>query len=257
MRQLKISQNITNRESESVEKYLSEIGKKQRITPEQENILARARDETVVWSREYQKIINQLVEANLRFVVSVSKKYVNLWLSLSDLINEGNLGLIKAAHRFDHTKWFKFISYAVRRIRQSILQALSEQWRIVRLPQHKIWINAAIEKENSEFEQKYERQPTNAELAEIMEIDENQIATIKVSSKRHISLDAPIGNTDLNESFALIDIMKSTQEDLLEKNDDKENIMNILLALDEREREIILWFFGMSWALTINELCKK
>src|SRR4029077_14569390 len=186
MRQLKITKSITNRESQSLEKYLQEIGKVELISPEEEVKLA-----TLI-KQGCQKSLDRLTKANLRFVVSVAKQYQNQGLSLPDLINEGNLGLIKAAQRFDETRGFKFISYAVWWIRQSILQALAEHSRIVRLPLNKIGHINKINKAFSSLEQEFEREPTNEEIAKVLELSPNDIRDTIRSSGRHISMDAPI-----------------------------------------------------------------
>src|SRR5207249_9101748 len=185
MRQLKITKSITNRESQSLEKYLQEIGKVDLITPEEEVKLAR------LIKQGDQKALERLVNTNLRFVVSVAKQYQNQGLSLPDLINEGNLGLIKAALRFDETRGFKFISYAVWWIRQSILQALAEQSRIVRLPLNRVGALNKIGKKFSQLEQEFEREPTPAELADKLDMSSAEVSeTLKISG-RHLSVDAP------------------------------------------------------------------
>src|SRR6058998_56600 len=185
MRQLKITKSITNRESQSLEKYLQEIGKVELISSEEEVRLA------ALIRQGCQKSLDRLTKANLRFVVSVAKQYQNQGLSLPDLINEGNLGLIKAAQRFDETRGFKFISYAVWWIRQSILQALAEQSRIVRLPLNKVGLTNRIQKAYSQLEQEYEREPTAGELAEKLEMTQAEVSeTLKISG-RHLSVDQP------------------------------------------------------------------
>src|SRR5471030_2689001 len=185
MRQLKISKSITNRESQSLEKYLQEIGKVDLITPEEEVQLA------IKIKQGDQRALEKLTKANLRFVVSVAKQYQNQGLSLSDLINEGNLGLIKAAQRFDETRGFKFISYAVWWIRQSILQALAEQSRIVRLPLNQVGSLNKINKAYSKLEQQFEREPSAEELAEIIEVTTAEVVDTMKISGRHVSMDAP------------------------------------------------------------------
>ena len=182
MRQLKITKSITNRESQSLEKYLQEIGKVDLITPEEEVQLA------IKIKNGDQRALEKLTKANLRFVVSVAKQYQNQGLSLSDLINEGNLGLIKAAQRFDETRGFKFISYAVWWIRQSILQALAEQSRIVRLPLNKVGLSNKISKAYSQLEQEYEREPSTEELADLLEIGKEEIETTLGVAARHVSV---------------------------------------------------------------------
>src|SRR3954471_22526783 len=186
MRQLKITKSITNRESQSLEKYLQEIGKVELITPEEEVKLAR------LIKQGDQRALDRLTKANLRFVVSVAKQYQNQGLSLPDLINEGNLGLIKAAQRFDETRGFKFISYAVWWIRQSILQALAEQARIVRLPLNKVGLTNKINKAYSQLEQEYERDPSAEELAEMLDMETEEVSSTLLMSIRHVSVDGPM-----------------------------------------------------------------
>src|ERR671918_449441 len=186
MRQLKIATQITNRDSQAVEKYLQEISKIPMITPEEETTLAQR------IKMGDQRALDKLVQANLRFVVSVAKQYQDQGLSLSDLINEGNLGLIKAAQRFDETKGFKFISYAVWWIRQSILQALAEQSRIVRLPLNKVGLTNRIQKAFSQLEQEFEREPSPEELAELLDLETDEISASLGIGARHISVDTPL-----------------------------------------------------------------
>jgi RNA polymerase primary sigma factor len=198
MRQLKISKSITNRDSQSLEKYLQEIGREELLTAEEEvNLAQRIREGD-------QRALEKLIRANLRFVVSVAKQYQNQSLSLNDLINEGNLGLVKAAQRFDETKGFKFISYAVWWIRQSIIQALAEQSRLVRLPLNKVGSLTKINKALAELEQQYEREPTAEELAMLLEISPEEVAATMNISTRHVSVDAPF--TD-GESNSLLDVL--------------------------------------------------
>ncbi|MGB0886334.1 MAG: sigma-70 family RNA polymerase sigma factor, partial [Chitinophagales bacterium] len=192
MRQLKITKSITNRESQSLEKYLQEIGKVDLLKPDDEVELAQR------IRQGDQAALEKLTKANLRFVVSVSKQYQNQGLSLSDLINEGNLGLIKAAQRFDETRGFKFISYAVWWIRQSILQALAEQSRIVRLPLNKVGSLNKINKAFSKLEQEFEREPTPEELAELLELQTSEVETTLSVASRHVSMDAPFVNGEDN-----------------------------------------------------------
>src|SRR5476651_2537325 len=199
MRQLKITKSITNRESQSLEKYLQEIGKVELITPEEEVKLA------IRIKQGDQKALDKLTKANLRFVVSVAKQYQNQGLTLPDLINEGNLGLIKAAQRFDETRGFKFISYAVWWIRQSILQALAEQSRIVRLPLNKIGSINKINKTFSKLEQEFEREPSHDEIATILEITAGDIKDTLRTSGRHISMDAPLVQ---GEDNSLLDVLE-------------------------------------------------
>src|SRR5512142_348557 len=200
MRQLKITKSITNRESQSLEKYLQEIGKVELISPEDEVKLAR-----LIRAGD-QNALEKLTKANLRFVVSVSKQYQNQGLSLPDLINEGNLGLIKAAQRFDETRGFKFISYAVWWIRQSILQALAEQARIVRLPLNKIGSINKINKTFAELEQKFEREPSVPEIAQVLELAPDDVKEAIRSSGRHVSMDAPLTP---GEEGSMYDVMLS------------------------------------------------
>ena len=241
MRQLKISKSITNRESQSIEKYLQEIGKEDLLTPEEEVDLARrirAGDQTA---------LEKLTRANLRFVVSVAKQYQNNSLSLNDLINEGNLGLVKAAQKFDETRGFKFISYAVWWIRQSIIQALAEHSRLVRLPLNKVGSLTKINKAFSDLEQKYQREPTAEELAELLEIPVEEVEATLGISARHVSMDAPFTE---GESNALIDVLDNPNA---EKTDValeyKESLQmetdRILGTLTDREREVIKLFFGI------------
>src|SRR5574339_101643 len=200
MRQLKITKSITNRESQSLEKYLQEIGKVELISPEEEvNLAERIK-------RHDQKALDRLVKANLRFVVSVAKQYQNQGLSLSDLINEGNFGLIKSAQRFDETRGFKFISYAVWWIRQSILQALAEQSRIVRLPLNKVGLTSRIQKAYSLLEQQFEREPSAEELAEVLEMDIEEVAATLGIGAKHISMDTPLAE---GEESTLLDVLEN------------------------------------------------
>lgn len=238
MRQLKIATQITNRDSQAVEKYLQEISRIPMINPEEETTLAqkiRLGD---------QRALDKLVQANLRFVVSVAKQYQHQGLSLSDLINEGNLGLIKAAQRFDETKGFKFISYAVWWIRQSILQALAEQGRLVRLPQNKIGTYNKANRAYIAFEQENERGPSTEELAEILEMREGEIANIFSTNSRHTSLDAPVHEA---EDVAMGDLLKGSEDtdDDVMVDSLKVEIQRILQSLSPREAEIVSAFFGL------------
>ncbi|MBX7205677.1 MAG: RNA polymerase sigma factor RpoD/SigA [Bacteroidia bacterium] len=240
MRQLKISKQITNRESRSLDKYLQEIGAVQMVTAEEEVELARR-------IKSGDKVaLERLVNANLRFVVSVSKQYQNQGLTLCDLINEGNLGLIKAAQRFDETRGFKFISYAVWWIRQSILQALAEQARIVRLPLNRVGVLSKISKAYSALEQQFEREPSASELAAVLELDEDAVAETLRMSGRHVSVDAPMKD---GEDNTLLGVMESDHEPepdkiLITESLCKE-IDRSLSTLSEREREIICHYFGL------------
>lgn len=241
MRQLKITKSITNRESQSLEKYLQEIGKVELISPEEEVQLA------VSIKEGNQVSLNRLVGANLRFVVSVAKQYQNQGLTLSDLINEGNLGLIKAAQRFDETRGFKFISYAVWWIRQSILQALAEQSRIVRLPLNKVGLTNRISRAFCQLEQEFEREPTPEELAELLDIDAEEIsATLGVAS-RHVSMDAPISD---GEDVSLIDTMENANAEMANLQLDhheslRTEIKRSLGTLTDRQKEVLCYFFGI------------
>ena len=241
MRQLKITKSITNRESQSLEKYLQEIGKVGLITPEEEVKLA------IRIKQGDQQALDRLTKANLRFVVSVSKQYQNQGLSLSDLINEGNLGLIKAAQRFDETRGFKFISYAVWWIRQSILQALAEQSRIVRLPLNKVGLSNRISKAYSLLEQEFERAPTAEELADFMSISKEEIEATLGNSTRHVSMDAPFMENDDN---SLLDVMVNDNADatdsFLEHTDSLRcEIGRSLKSLTDRQREVLELYFGI------------
>lgn len=241
MRQLKITKSITNRESQSLEKYLQEIGKVELLSAEEEVRLA------ALIRQGDQRALDRLTKANLRFVVSVAKQYQNQGLSLPDLINEGNLGLIKAAQRFDETRGFKFISYAVWWIRQSILQALAEQSRIVRLPLNKVGLTNRINKAFSQLEQEYEREPSAEELADMLELETEEVtATLNISS-RHVSMDTPLGDGDDN---TLMDVMlnpnaDATDEELDHKESLKTEIDRSLNTLTDRQQEVIRYFFGI------------
>ncbi|HEY4061181.1 MAG TPA: RNA polymerase sigma factor RpoD/SigA [Puia sp.] len=241
MRQLKITKSITNRESQSLEKYLQEIGKVELISPEEEVKLA------IRIKQGDQKALDKLTKANLRFVVSVAKQYQNQGLSLPDLINEGNLGLIKAAQRFDETRGFKFISYAVWWIRQSILQALAEQSRIVRLPLNKVGLTNRIQKAFSHLEQEFEREPSAEELAELLELDIEEVSSTLGISGRHISMDTPLSE---GEDNTLIDVMINPNAELANTNIEhkeslKQEIDRSLRTLTERQKEVICFFFGI------------
>ena len=254
MRQLKISKQITNRESQSLDKYLQEIGKVDLLTPEEEVILAqKIRDGD-------QLSLERLTKANLRFVVSVAKQYQNQGLSLGDLINEGNLGLIKAAQRFDETRGFKFISYAVWWIRQSILQALAEQSRIVRLPLNRVGSLNKISKTFSELEQKFEREPTPEELAEGLEISTGEVVdTLKISG-RHVSMDAPFVQGEEN---SLLDVLENDGEDKPDSgliNDSlRREVQRALSTLTQREADVVTLYFGLNGehAMTLEEIGEK
>ncbi len=241
MRQLKITKSITNRESQSLEKYLQEIGKLQLLSPEEEVKLA------ILIKKGDQLALEKLTKANLRFVVSVAKQYQNQGLTLPDLINEGNLGLIKAAQRFDETRGFKFISYAVWWIRQSILQALAEQSRIVRLPLNKVGLTNRISKAYSQLEQEYERAPTPEELSFLLDIDVDEIAATLGMTSRHVSMDQPLAD---GEDNTLIDVLvnkdaKGTDDELAGKDSLHTEIERSLSTLTERQKEVVRYFFGI------------
>ena len=254
MRQLKISKQITNRESQSLDKYLQEIGKVDLLTPDEEVILAQK-------IREGDQLyLERLTKANLRFVVSVAKQYQNQGLSLGDLINEGNLGLIKAAQRFDETRGFKFISYAVWWIRQSILQALAEQSRIVRLPLNRVGSLNKISKTFSELEQKFEREPSPEELAEVLEISTGEVVdTLKISG-RHVSMDAPFVQGEEN---SLLDVLENDSEDKPDSgliNDSlRREVQRALSTLTQREADVVTLYFGLNGehAMTLEEIGEK
>ena len=254
MRQLKISKQITNRESQSLDKYLQEIGKVDLLTPDEEVDLAkRIRDGD-------QLALEKLTKANLRFVVSVAKQYQNQGLSLGDLINEGNLGLIKAAQRFDETRGFKFISYAVWWIRQSILQALAEQSRIVRLPLNRVGSLNKISKTFSELEQKFEREPSPDELAEVLEVSTAEVVdTLKISG-RHVSMDAPFVQGEEN---SLLDVLENSSESSPDSglmNDSlRREVQRAFSTLTQREADVISLYFGLNGehSMTLEEIGEK
>ncbi len=254
MRQLKITKSITNRETASLDKYLQEIGREELITAEEEVLLAqriKAGD---------QSALEKLTKANLRFVVSVAKQYQNQGLSLPDLINEGNLGLIKAAKRFDETRGFKFISYAVWWIRQSILQALAEQSRIVRLPLNQVGSLNRISKEFSRLEQKFERPPLPDELAQSLDIPQEKINAVMKISTRHVSMDAPLAQ---DEDTKFIDVYMSddtpTTDSILMFESLSREIQRALATLTEKERDVVTLYFGlgMNHGLTLEEIAIK
>jgi len=241
MRQLKITKSITNRESPSLEKYLQEIGRVELIQPEEEVKLAMR------IKRNDRKALERLVNTNLRFVVSVAKQYQNQGLSLPDLINEGNLGLIKAALRFDETRGFKFISCAVWWIRQSILQALAEQSRIVRLPLNKVGLTNRISKVYQQLEQQFEREPTAEELAEALNMETDEVSSAINVAMRHISMDCPLMDGEEN---TLVDILENPNA---EKTDFKvdhceslqKEVERSLETLSQRQKEVLRYFFGI------------
>ncbi len=253
MRQLKITKSITNRESASLDKYLQEIGKEELISVEEEVELAQR------IRKGDREALEKLTKANLRFVVSVSKQYQNQGLSLPDLINEGNLGLIKAAKKFDETRGFKFISYAVWWIRQSILQALAEQSRIVRLPLNQVGSLNRINKILSTFEQENERSPSTDEIADKLDVAKEKIAdTLRVAG-RHVSVDAPFVE---GEDNTLLDVLPNTSsprtDDSLIQESLSNEIERALETLTERERDIVRYFFGISTKeMTLEEIGNK
>jgi RNA polymerase primary sigma factor len=254
MRQLKISKQITNRESQSLDKYLQEIGRVDLISAEEEVKLA-------VRIREGDQIaLEKLTKANLRFVVSVAKQYQNNGLTLGDLINEGNLGLIKAAKRFDEKRGFKFISYAVWWIRQSIMQALAEQSRIVRLPLNRVGSLTKISKTFSELEQKFQREPSTEEVAEVIGVTTDEVlANLKVSG-RHVSMDAPFAHGEENNLLdVLTDDNESTPDSQLISDSLTTEVKRALSTLTQRESEVLGLYFGLNnnTAMTLEEIGEK
>ncbi|MBB1283546.1 RNA polymerase sigma factor RpoD/SigA [Flavisolibacter sp. BT320] len=241
MRQLKITKSITNRESQSLEKYLQEIGKVELITPEEEVRLA-----TLIKQGD-QRALDRLTKANLRFVVSVAKQYQNQGLSLPDLINEGNLGLIKAAQRFDETKGFKFISYAVWWIRQSILQAIAEQARIVRLPLNKVGLTNRIHKAFSQLEQEFEREPSPEELADLLGMDLDEVESSLGINARHLSMDTPLSEGEESTLYDVLENKNAEKTDgvLVYNESLKTEIDRSLQTLTERQKDVICYFFGI------------
>jgi len=254
MRQLKISKQITNRESQSLDKYLQEIGKVDLITAEEEVQLAKR------IQQGDQRALEKLTKANLRFVVSVAKQYQNQGLTLGDLINEGNLGLIKAGQRFDETRGFKFISYAVWWIRQSILQALAEQSRIVRLPLNRVGSLNKISKAFSVLEQQFEREPTAAELADMLDMTPTDVEDTMSVSGRHISVDAPFSDGEEN---SLLDVMISDDEPRpdsgLMSESLRREVERALTTLTKREADVLRFYFGLGGIapLTLEEIGEK
>ncbi len=251
MRQLKITNKITSRESLALDKYLNDIGKITMISGEEEAELARrirAGDE---------KALERLTEANLRFVVSVAKQYQNQGLTLSDLINEGNVGLMKAARRFDETKGFKFISYAVWWIRQSILQSIVEHSRIVRLPLNKVGSYNRVNEAYINFVQTFEREPSNEELAEVLEMTPKEVANMLRSNTRHVSMDSPLGGEDSDAT--MLDVFVTNDEhmpdtDLLDESL-REEVQQGLSILSEREKEVISAYYGLEdKSMTLEEI---
>jgi RNA polymerase primary sigma factor len=252
MRQLKITKQITNRETQSLDKYLTEIAKIDLITADQEVKLARRIKEGD------QVALNKLVNANLRFVVSVAKQYQNNGMTLGDLINEGNLGLIKAAGRFDETRGFKFISYAVWWIRQTILQSLAEQSRIVRLPLNRVGSLNKLNQTMSMLEQKFQREPTAEELAHVMETSPEEIDKLKKYRNRKVSIDAPLSSD--SESGSLLDVMANEYAEDPDKElmnlSIKTEVKRALSHLTEREAQVLSMYYGLSGghAISLNEI---
>jgi RNA polymerase primary sigma factor len=254
MRQLKITKSITNRESASFEKYLQEIGKEELITAQEEVELARR------IRQGDQRALEKLVRANLRFVVSVAKQYQTQGLSLPDLINEGNLGLIKAAKKFDETRGFKFISYAVWWIRQSIMQALAEQARIVRLPLNQLGAANKVKKAFSELEQKFEREPSAEELSAVLDLPMDKVTNTMKMPGKHVSMDAPLVS---GEDSTLLDVLENgdslgADSGLLNESLQKE-INRSLATLSEREQDVIKMFYGIGiqHGLSLEEIGEK
>lgn len=253
MRQLKISKSITNRESASLDKYLQEIGHEELLTTDQEVELAQR------IRKGDKRALERLTKANLRFVVSVAKQYQNQGLSLPDLINEGNVGLIKAAEKFDETRGFKFISYAVWWIRQSILQAIAEQSRLVRLPLNQVGSVNKIARELSRFEQEHERKPSVDEIAERVDLPEDKIADAMKANSRHVSMDAPIAD---GEDSSMIDFLagdSSNTDKELAIESLKAEVSRILKLLTDKEQKVLRAFFGIDGSpeMTLDEIGEK
>jgi RNA polymerase primary sigma factor len=254
MRQLKISKQVTNRETASLEKYLQEIARVELLTAEEEVQLAQR------IRQGDQVALEKLTKSNLRFVVSVSKQYQHQGLSLPDLINEGNIGLIKAAQRFDETRGFKFISYAVWWIRQSILQALADQSRIVRLPMNKIGTLSKINKASIKLEQEFGREPNAEEIGDFLDMDESEVKESLQLNGKHVSMDAPIIQ---DEDMNMYDLLQSDTSTIPEKNLLNESlraeILRTISTLTARERDILLYYFGLegNFPLTLDEIAEK
>lgn len=253
MRQLKISKSITNRESASLDKYLQEIGHEELLTTDEEMELAQR------IRKGDKRALERLTKANLRFVVSVAKQYQNQGLSLPDLINEGNVGLIKAAEKFDETRGFKFISYAVWWIRQSILQAIAEQSRLVRLPLNQVGSVNKIARELSRFEQEHERKPSVDEIAERVDLPEDKIADAMKANSRHVSMDAPIAD---GEDSSMIDFLagdSSNTDRELAIESLKAEVSRILKLLTDKEQKVLRAFFGIDGSpeMTLDEIGEK
>lgn len=253
MRQLKISKSITNRESASLDKYLQEIGHEELLTTDEEVELAQR------IRKGDKRALERLTKANLRFVVSVAKQYQNQGLSLPDLINEGNVGLIKAAEKFDETRGFKFISYAVWWIRQSILQAIAEQSRLVRLPLNQVGSVNKITRELNKFEQEHERKPSVDEIAERVDLPEDKIADAMKANSRHVSMDAPIAD---GEDSSMIDFLSSDSSNTdreLAIESLKAEVSRILKLLTDKEQKVLRAFFGIDGSpeMTLDEIGEK
>ena len=255
MRQIKITKSITNRESQSLEKYLQEIGKVELLEPEEEAALP------VKIRQGDQKALERLIKANLRFVVSVAKHYQNQGLTLPDLINEGNLGLIKAAQGFDETRGFKFISYAILWIRQSIIQALAEKSRIVRLPLNKLGLSSEISRTSQLLEQEFEREPTTEELADFLEMTTEEVATTLLMSARHVSVDSPLSDEEDN---TLIDVLVNenaadTDASLVHDESLQIELDHSLKALTERQKEVICSYYGIGvdYPLSLEDIGER
>lgn len=256
MRQLKITKQVTNRENASLDKYLQEISREIMISPEEEVELA------LKIRKGDKKALERLTKANLRFVVSVAKQYQNQGLTLPDLINEGNIGLIKAAERFDESRGFKFISYAVWWIRQAILQALADQARIVRLPLNKIGTINKISRAYSELEQKFERPPSIDELADLLNVSHDDVKQTFANSNRHLSMDAPLNETEENPS-SMYDVLQNdymtSPENELETESLRKDIERSLLSLTFREGEVLRLYYGLNGKnpLSLEEIGEK
>lgn len=253
MRQLKILKSITNRESASLDKYLQEIGHEELLTTDEEVELAQR------IRKGDKRALERLTKANLRFVVSVAKQYQNQGLSLPDLINEGNVGLIKAAEKFDETRGFKFISYAVWWIRQSILQAIAEQSRLVRLPLNQVGSVNKIARELNKFEQEHERKPSVDEIAERVDLPEDKIADAMKANSRHVSMDAPIAD---GEDSSMIDFLagdSSNTDKELAIESLKAEVSRILKLLTDKEQKVLRAFFGIDGSpeMTLDEIGEK
>ena len=253
MRQLKITKSITNRESESLEKYLQEIGKEELLSTDEEVELARR------IRKGDRKALEKLTRANLRFVVSVAKQYQNQGLSLPDLINEGNVGLIKAAEKFDETRGFKFISYAVWWIRQSILQAIAEQSRLVRVPLNQVGSVSKINRILSKFEQEHERRPSTDEISERIDLPEDKVDEAMMANTRHVSVDAPFVDGEEN---SLLDVLVNDDAPMADRQlvleSLRDEIAVFLQTLNDRERSVVSAFYGIGQPeMTLEEIGNK